>query len=492
MVPLPARQYNTLRSLEQIGDMPLYRIDYDGGYDLEELVEHGVSKGDIFMEKQNGQPVHSKSCSSFTAKTPDGDVLLAHNGDGFPVSPHHEVILFCDPPGGYASAAVTRTPAWEPGNSLDENIMILTFPLMPHAGMNERGLAIAEMQAQHGGTAEIPGKPTIKGTHLIRLILDKTATVDEAVELTKKYNNSMSDIEHYLITDASGKAAIIEYDHNGALVITRKNKPPLAATNFRVLGARPNDIRYKCRRYLTANKLLERNSGVVSIDGAMDILKKISIRSQPWWQAKLETLGSVVFNTASGEIDVAVDMRYDAVKRFRLPMDRNKPETAKLKTGSLDRQSPRDFPDHTVVYFPDRTIQYDVGFRNNMPHGLWTVYYPGGSKREVYRFVDGKRHGKHVWWYPGGEKKGERMFAANRLHGTWTQWDKKGNVTASGDFENGSGHVIQRYPNGNKKLKRVYENGKLNRVIHYYDSGVVWSAGMYSAKAGRWKWEFFR
>ena len=63
--------------------------------------------------------------------------------------------------------------------------------------------------------AEVPYNPdniTLNTTTAIRLVLDKAATVEEAIELLKQYNIYFSwDIKcHYLIADAGGQSA--EYE----------------------------------------------------------------------------------------------------------------------------------------------------------------------------------------------------------------------------------------------------------------------------------------
>ena len=58
------------------------------------------------------------------------------------------------------------------------------------------------------------GKPVIGTTLVIRLILDRAATTEEAVELLNQYDmfaTSGRDY-HFYITDASGDGRVVEYD----------------------------------------------------------------------------------------------------------------------------------------------------------------------------------------------------------------------------------------------------------------------------------------
>ena len=64
-------------------------------------------------------------------------------------------------------------------------------------------------------------------------MLDKAATVDEAVELLSQYNIYFSgDVDcHYLIADAAGKSVIVEY-WDGGLQIVETDEAFQIASNF--------------------------------------------------------------------------------------------------------------------------------------------------------------------------------------------------------------------------------------------------------------------
>ena len=68
---------------------------------------------------------------------------------------------------------------------------------------------------------------------IMRLVLDKAANVDEAIELMKQYDIYFSgEIPcHFLLADCSGKSVIIEY-YDGGLQVVEPVQECQVATNF--------------------------------------------------------------------------------------------------------------------------------------------------------------------------------------------------------------------------------------------------------------------
>jgi len=58
---------------------------------------------------------------------------------------------------------------------------LLAAPYLPFNGMNEKGLAIAILQTPITELPNDPDKITLNTTTMIRLVLDKAATADEAL-----------------------------------------------------------------------------------------------------------------------------------------------------------------------------------------------------------------------------------------------------------------------------------------------------------------------
>ena len=111
-----------------------------------------------------------------------------------------------------------------PTKNLINRIVTLAAPYAPLDGMNEKGLAIGVLVIQDGKVHQNTGKVPITTTSAIRMVLDKAATVDEAIELLKNYdmNSSGETGYHFQIADASGNTAVIEYINNEMHVLTKE------------------------------------------------------------------------------------------------------------------------------------------------------------------------------------------------------------------------------------------------------------------------------
>ncbi len=139
------------------------------------------------------------------------------------------VLLFTDPPDGYAAAALVDIAflGFEGSLSLDladrpldELVPLLSTPHIPFDGLNETGLAIAMAAVDPGDVPVDPDKETIGSLGIMRLVLDKAATVEEAVDLIGAFNINFEGGPplHYLVADADGNAALVEF-HEGEMVV---------------------------------------------------------------------------------------------------------------------------------------------------------------------------------------------------------------------------------------------------------------------------------
>ena len=112
----------------------------------------------------------------------------------------------------------------------------------------------------------------------IRMVLDKAATVDEAVKLLKKYDmNSSGDTGyHFQIADANGDTAIVEYIDNEMHVLTKEDGHT-AATNF-VLYNNMNSGHGQ-DRYEKIKEKQKETDNIMTEDEAMDLLLSVPAQS---------------------------------------------------------------------------------------------------------------------------------------------------------------------------------------------------------------------
>ncbi len=132
------------------------------------------------------------------------------------------LLLFTDPPDGYASVSmVDMEYLGFSGQSflnltdlpLEDIEALLQAPYLPFDGMNEHGLAIGMAAVPDGDMQADPARETRGSLGIIREMLDHARDAEEAVDILMKYN---IDFEggpplHYLMADAKGKSVLVEF-----------------------------------------------------------------------------------------------------------------------------------------------------------------------------------------------------------------------------------------------------------------------------------------
>jgi antitoxin component YwqK of YwqJK toxin-antitoxin module len=59
-------------------------------------------------------------------------------------------------------------------------------------------------------------------------------------------------------------------------------------------------------------------------------------------------------------------------------------------------------------------------------HGVWTEWYPGGSKKTEAQYDRGIPVGKITWWYENGQEQAEGEFEGGQRSGVWITWHPNG------------------------------------------------------------------
>lgn len=119
------------------------------------------------------------------------------------------------------SPASIWTSSGQAAGRLDGKELVYAALYAPLDGMNEKGLAVSVNMIQDAATiAQDTEKPDITTTTAIRLLLNKAATVDEALELLKQYDlhASFGMMIHFAIADNSGRGVAVEYIDNEMVV----------------------------------------------------------------------------------------------------------------------------------------------------------------------------------------------------------------------------------------------------------------------------------
>ncbi|WP_309238781.1 carcinine hydrolase/isopenicillin-N N-acyltransferase family protein [Actinoplanes aureus] len=292
----------TLSSLRRVPGTHMYAMTYTGDYD--ELA--GVPL------PPSAKPF---GCSLFYATGDPSRSVYARNFD-WDFNP--ALILHTDPPDGYASVSVVDlfylgVPSGvDPLTDDAARRKLLGAPLLPFDGMNDQGLVVG-MAADESGRAEHrPGRPTVGSVRILRLMLDRSATVDQALTLLDRFNLDFDDGPplHYLIADRSGASAVVEFV-DGKRVVTRGGTRWHALTNFRLAGA-DAAVKQADRRYATARAALDERAGVLNRQQAFDVLRAVAQPHTQW---------SITYQPHSGAVHVVARQDWASVHEFTLRMD---------------------------------------------------------------------------------------------------------------------------------------------------------------------------
>ena len=286
-------RFQTISSIQKVTDYDeynLYRMDVKYDYDLDRLIEYGITDNQSFVDAIVKEalpilPVHIKApdfgCSAFTLQEADGNVLTGRNYDF--KRDTSAMLVYCEPKDGYKSVAFASEPV-------------------------------------HQNT----GRPVIGTTLVIRLILDRAATTEEAIELLNQYDmfaTSGRDY-HFYITDASGDGRVVEYDcesETREMVAT----PIRSITNFfglykdKVLPNQKNGIYGHGKERYDKMEAIFDYEEVYNSDVAWEALKAAS-QEPSEEEVTSNTQWSIVYDDTNLTAEIALRRNWDDVIGYNL------------------------------------------------------------------------------------------------------------------------------------------------------------------------------
>lgn len=339
-------------------DGAVYTMHVKGDFYLDDFVAQGGVKSDTELiafvtEKITkglldiGISDPEIGCSSFTAKTPEGDVLFARNYD---FSKTNTCIVFTEANEG-RHATISSVDLQFLGMDVDQNvtglmdkITCLAATYAPLDGINDAGVSCGIYMTYQGGettvaTNQNTDKPDFTSTTLLRLILDYADNVDEAVEIASRYDlhDSAKTSYHYMVADATGRSAILEWtagtdatDNDGSArelkVIYHDQDAHIgameAATDYQVItnfilqpgyyADSPAEDQKGLDRYERIYEELNRTGGIVADEvAAMDILGIVGRRTWKNDDGNGCTVHSAVYNLTDRTMMWVPNENYD-------------------------------------------------------------------------------------------------------------------------------------------------------------------------------------
>lgn len=296
----------------------LSAVKYEGDYGFDEFLKQGGAESDSDVVAFLSKNILSSGglsfgefpfgCSTVSVKDSDGNYIFGRNFDW---NSCNAMIVQSVPENGYASISTVNTDFISMSgmklSKLPDTAQAMICLYAPLDGMNEMGLAVSVNMIQDSATiSQNSDKSDITTTTAIRLLLDKAANVDEALELLEQYDMhaSMGYMTHLAIADTNGRSVAVEYINNEMVVI----ETPVV-TNFYLaegdkygIGTEQSHERYDIlNRFLSENKTAD----MAAVGSALDSVSKDNFNefeSTEW---------SVVFNQSTGEVHYFHRENYD-------------------------------------------------------------------------------------------------------------------------------------------------------------------------------------
>ena len=314
-------EIRTLSTVEPVdGNEYLYTMQYRAAYDLDDVIEKDVDTNPelldyVISRVGKGLPIKIKSsqvadengemdvfnCTSFQARKADGDGFwYGRNYDYFK---NPTLVTFSRPKKGYASIGVSDMSHF--GYSLEKlptkflsRLNCLAAVYAPVDGMNEKGLCTSIMALPKQASQQDTEKHDVGTTIIMRLWLDRCATVDEALALLEtvdiRHDASVGSGYHYMVADANGDCAIVEFDkedgwktmilrkdpeQNAMLVTNHLLSPKYRTDEPDIAVGNPNSKSWW--RYETAQAYLDSLTGRLTFAQAQECLSQVHWKDLP-------------------------------------------------------------------------------------------------------------------------------------------------------------------------------------------------------------------
>ena len=314
---------STISSVKQLGE-GMYTVNYRHDYQLDKALESGIDDersllkficDEMYFGYQADSNIEKYACSAFLTESPDGKYL---GGRSFGLGGTDTLCVYTHPSDGYASISTVSTDMLNvgadnayPTTSLEGRAALLAAPYIAVDGMNEKGLFTALLDLSMGETHMETGNRDLTVTMAVRLLIDRAATVDEAIELLRNYDIHTGHgwTQHLFVGDASGDGAVIEW-HKGQMKVV---KSPIC-TNFRLSSKlAQDDPTGMCERFDILHDTLEKHPENTPGD-AMDMLEAVKQE----YDNNIHTEWSIVYHLTDFSMDISVDMDFDNVYHLEI------------------------------------------------------------------------------------------------------------------------------------------------------------------------------
>ena len=304
----------SLATLKKVDDFPLFSMQLFGDYGFDAFLKQGIS-GDFSRSKRSlsSEAEFEYQCTCFVALNEKRGRTFGRNFDW---NRHPALLLFTDPPNGYASVSMVDISylgfSSETVPNSAQKKQLLEAPYYPFDGMNEWGLAVGMSAIPYSNGVSDSNKKTLGSLHVIRLMLDHAKNVEEALALLRDYDVLFREVPiHYLVADSSEHSAIIEYIDGSARILHNQDSFQVM-TNFVITDTPTEQRMSQCWRYSMVFKRLKSSDGALSNQEPLNLLQDVS---QP---GERPTIWSIVYDMSSGKIQIVMDRKFEREYEFKL------------------------------------------------------------------------------------------------------------------------------------------------------------------------------
>jgi antitoxin component YwqK of YwqJK toxin-antitoxin module len=124
------------------------------------------------------------------------------------------------------------------------------------------------------------------------------------------------------------------------------------------------------------------------------------------------------------------------------------------------------------TYTENQMLISEKKFRNEKPHGTWTLYFPGTripSLKETYE--NGKLSGMRYTYHPSGKIAKEETYKFDLLAGPLRTYYEDGQLESLGEYRNSRKHGLYTayYPGGKIREQGEYIADKKHKTWTDYD-----------------------
>ena len=349
----------TLRSVETVeGNEYLYTMEYKAAYDLDDVIANDIDENAELLDyvvKRIGKgiPIKIKSsqvadengematinCTSFQAVQADGEGFwFGRNYDYFK---NPTMVTVSHPKKGYASIACSDMSHF--GYSLEKlpdsfakKLNCLASIYAPVDGINEKGLCTSIMALPKQASQQDTPKHDVGTTIIMRLWLDRCATVQEALDLLEtvdvRHDATVGSGYHYMVADANGDCAVVEFDKEDKwkTMIVRKTSDAnsMLVTNHLLSekyyttepdAAVGNPHSKSWWRRETAAAYLKEHDGILTLEQAQECLSQVHWKDFVWENGTVE---DTQFSNVYDQKNIVLHLRnwndYDTTHHFDL------------------------------------------------------------------------------------------------------------------------------------------------------------------------------